>query len=110
LAKSGGRSPAGPAAPPRARRTLFEIGAERFVVLSVEVGGTDATLTPAERAVVSYVVAGATNADIAAARGTSLRTVANQISAVLKKLGASSRADVARIAADWPAPEPSGER
>lgn len=53
-------------------------------------------LSPAERAVLAYVTRGDSNAQIAAARRTSVRTVANQVAKLLRKLGASSRFDLIR--------------
>lgn len=51
-------------------------------------------LTRAERAVALLIIAGKPNARIAAERGVSLRTVANQTAALLKKLGVSSRTEL----------------
>jgi len=48
-------------------------------------------LSDAEREVLALVVEGKSNQEIAAARGTSERTVANQIASLLRKLGAPSR-------------------
>ena len=60
-------------------------------------------LTPAERDVLTLVVQGASNADIARARTRSERTVANQVAAVLRKTGAGSRAELAaRLLCDSP--------
>lgn len=53
-------------------------------------------LTDAERDVLSRIVDGAANAEIARARGTSVRTVANQVAALLRKLGVGSRYDLIR--------------
>lgn len=69
----------------------------RLQVLSIR--ETDATpilerLTSAERDVVQRIAAGARNADIALARGTSARTVANQVASILRKLGVQCRADI----------------
>jgi len=50
-----------------------------------------ARLTPGERAVVDLLVQGATNAQIAKARGRSVKTVANQLSSIFTKLGVESR-------------------
>jgi DNA-binding CsgD family transcriptional regulator len=52
---------------------------------------SDSALTPAERAVVGRVIAGDSNVEIARLRATSPRTVANQLAAIFRKLGASSR-------------------
>lgn len=55
-------------------------------------------LTDAERAIVARIAAGDSNRAIAAARGTSSRTVANQIAAIFAKLGVASRAElIARL-------------
>jgi DNA-binding NarL/FixJ family response regulator len=61
------------------------------VFLPVEAMGLDPRLTSAERQVVSGVLNGRTNAAIAMARRTSSRTVANQLAAIYRKLGVSSR-------------------
>jgi DNA-binding NarL/FixJ family response regulator len=52
-------------------------------------------LTPAEREVLKDVIRGRSNREIAARRRASVRTVANQIGALLKKLGAASRLELA---------------
>jgi DNA-binding CsgD family transcriptional regulator len=51
-------------------------------------------LTAAEAEVVELVVRGRSNREIADARGTSPATVANQLSAVFRKLGVHSRSDL----------------
>lgn len=48
-------------------------------------------LTPAEERVLALVGAGLSNAEIARARGTSVRTIANQISSILQKTGRPTR-------------------
>jgi DNA-binding NarL/FixJ family response regulator len=53
------------------------------------------TLTPAELEVARAIVRGASNAEIARMRSTSVRTVANQVASILSHLGAASRAQVA---------------
>ena len=50
-----------------------------------------ARLTAAERHVLEQLRAGASNRAIARARGSSVRTVANQVASLLRKLGAGSR-------------------
>jgi DNA-binding NarL/FixJ family response regulator len=62
-----------------------------WVFVPVEALGLDPRLTSAERQVVTGVLNGRTNAAIAVARRTSSRTVANQLAAVYRKLGVSSR-------------------
>lgn len=52
-------------------------------------------LTEAEQSVVALVLDGHDNASIAAARSRSPRTVANQLARIFRKLGVSSRAELA---------------
>jgi len=54
-----------------------------------------ARLTHAERAIALGIVAGWSNAKIAQTRGVSMRTIANQVAALLKKLGVTSRTELA---------------
>lgn len=56
-------------------------------------------LTSAEKEIVVHVLEGRSNAEIARARGTSARTVANQLAAVFRKLGVQSRSELARVCA-----------
>ena len=51
-------------------------------------------LTEAEISVVHDVLAGLSNAEIGDKRGTALRTVANQVAAIFRKLGVSSRLEL----------------
>lgn len=67
---------------------------DEFVLLSwptPRASPGDELLTPAEREVLALVVTGASNAQVARARGTSVRTVANQMARLFDKLGAGSR-------------------
>ncbi len=52
-------------------------------------------LTAAERHVLAAVIAGKSNAEIAAERRTAVRTVANQIARIFRKTGVTSRAQLA---------------
>jgi DNA-binding CsgD family transcriptional regulator len=83
------------------------------VVLRIHADAALARLSPAEREVVLAVLDGASNTAIAQRRGTSERTVANQLASIFRKLGASSRLDLvrtvvgrARLLAEPPAPGP----
>jgi DNA-binding CsgD family transcriptional regulator len=49
------------------------------------------SLTAAERAVAALIARGKSNEAIAKIRGTSTRTVANQVASLLRKLGLPSR-------------------
>lgn len=53
-----------------------------------------ADLTGAERDVLRMIVAGQSNAAIARQRRRSVRTVANQIASIFRKLGVGSRAEL----------------
>jgi DNA-binding NarL/FixJ family response regulator len=75
-----------------------ELDGETYLVVEWTPPAT-ASLTNAERAVAKLVARGATNDEIARARKTSLRTVANQIASIMRKLGVASRVAIAaRIA------------
>ena len=56
-------------------------------------------LSPAEREVVLEALVGASNAEIAHRRQTSVRTVANQLRSACTKLHVSGRAELAALAA-----------
>jgi DNA-binding CsgD family transcriptional regulator len=72
-----------------------EWGDRRFAVLAMSVPQRlPANLSPAERAVVAFVVTGKSNAAIARARGVSKKTVAKQVAAALQKVGVSSRSEL----------------
>ncbi|MCZ7680271.1 MAG: helix-turn-helix transcriptional regulator [Sandaracinaceae bacterium] len=58
-------------------------------------------LTDAEREVCRMILLGRSNAQIATARHTAPRTVANQVASIFKKLGVASRAELlARLLGD----------
>lgn len=80
---------------PRVRRT--RLAGQRVVVISAPARDEvpkDARLTPAEAEVAALVRAGASDKEIAARRGTSVRTVHHQVGAVLRKLGLGSRLEL----------------
>ncbi|MBK8996867.1 MAG: helix-turn-helix transcriptional regulator [Myxococcales bacterium] len=85
------------APPPGLRAARFALGGRDVAVLSFP---TDQlripeSLSPAERDVTLALVHGATNAEIAERRGVAVRTVANQVASIFKKLGVSSRTELA---------------
>ena len=67
------------------------------VVVSVPLSDVARSLTEAEQRVAELAARGMSNAEIATERGTSVRTVANQIAACLRKLDVGSRAALARV-------------
>ena len=75
----------------------MRVGGDDYAVMSVEVrpGKLPASLTDAERAVAVLVLGGCSNTEIARRRGTSARTVANQLASIFRKVGVSSRAELA---------------
>src|SRR4051812_22557203 len=77
----------------------FEANGVEFVVFTWEPREGVAALSPSERAVCELIASGASNAEIARARKTSARTVANQLASAFRKLGVSSRFElIARFA------------
>ncbi len=56
------------------------------------------SLTPAEMTIAALASAGRSNAGIARERGCSVRTVANQVARIFRKLGVHSRAELAALA------------
>ena len=77
----------------------MEVGGERIVVVSLPAiagaGVAVSDLTAAEHEVAFYAAAGLSNAEIAARRQRSPRTVANQLASVYRKLDVGSRAELA---------------
>jgi DNA-binding CsgD family transcriptional regulator len=78
------------------RLTRFKLGGVEYAVLSEETrpAADLSSLTSAEREVMGLVADGLSNVDIAKRRGTSVRTVANQLAAMFKKLGVGSRSEL----------------
>ena len=91
-------------APPELAAHTFRVGTEEFAVLSYPVTplSPPPELTNAERHVVVALLQGKSNAEIARERGTSPRTIANQVAAVFRKLGVRSRAELAARCARGP--------
>ncbi|HTM22910.1 MAG TPA: helix-turn-helix transcriptional regulator [Kofleriaceae bacterium] len=72
----------------------FALGADIFTVASVELRPLPGGCTATEREVVELVLRGFSDREVAAYRGTSVRTVANQLSSIYGKLGVNSRAEL----------------
>ena len=87
------RPPPAKATPEGLELTLAYVDGEELAILSFPVKAPPcfAGLTEAERHVAESLVAGLSNAHIAAARGTSVRTVTKQVASVFRKLGVGSR-------------------
>lgn len=78
------------------RVTPFDGGGD-YAVLSFSLlpARFPTSLSPAEREVAAAIAAGCSNAAIARRRGTSVRTVENQIYGIFRKLGIGSRSELA---------------
>lgn len=86
--------------PGRFTLTFVLDGAEHVVVASApERPAVLRSLTRAEREVVEHALRGESTRRIAAARGVAERTVANQLASAFRKLGVSSRTELARLLA-----------
>jgi DNA-binding CsgD family transcriptional regulator len=74
---------------------------EVYAVLSIPTSKERVSddLTPAEREVLALLLDGRSNAEIAIERRTSVRTVANQVAALFRKLGVSSRRELVALSA-----------
>lgn len=93
---------AGP--PAEARVARFEVNGEELAVLSFPLSTPSkrppTSLSAAEQEVVAGILGGQSNSEIARARRTSVRTVANQVASIFRKMEVSSRAElVARFSA-----------
>jgi len=79
---------------PRAESFCIEPGESVVLRVVREQGTTPAVLTSSERDIFRAILYGRSNAEIAVSRGRSLRTVANQVASVFRKLAISSRAEL----------------
>lgn len=89
----------------------FDIGSDAFAVFefplaSVAPSPFEANLTESERSVMTLMLEGKTNLEIAAARRRALRTVANQVASIFRKLGIGSRYELYALAARGGRPSP----
>ncbi len=81
-----------------ARASAYESEFERYDIVSMERPDVrlPTVLSSAERAVTRQVIEGIPHTDAAKSRGTSRRTIANQLSAIFRKLGVSGRFELMR--------------
>ena len=75
------------------------------IVISADALQLPSVLSESEQAVARALIAGSSNAEIAKARGTSIKTVANQLYAMYRKLGVSNREELVAKLVDG---EPNG--
>lgn len=83
---------------PRATLDAWRAGDVLVLSLSLNARPVLAALSDAEREVVDGVLAGLSNAAIAKRRGTSERTVGNQLHSASRKLGVSGRSGLVALA------------
>jgi DNA-binding CsgD family transcriptional regulator len=83
--------------PPGTQAHLVEVGGEELLVFRVPLRRVtlDESLSDAEREVAALALAGLSNSEIGRRRGTSERTVANQMATIFRKLGVRSRSELA---------------
>ncbi len=88
------------------RSRHLRLDGDEVLVVSFPLGRAPlpASLTSAERDVAFRALSGASNREIAIARGSSERTVANQVSSLFRKLGIGSRAELAMVLSEIEAP------
>lgn len=91
------RGDAGGGAPPSVQIELVELAGESLAIVSWPLAdrGRQITLAAGEEAVLQGLLRGKSNAAIADERGTSVRTVANQVASLLRKFGVASRYELA---------------
>lgn len=85
-----------PLVPAQLEAATFGVDDDDYVVFSFPLPELEppACLSAAEREVVRGLLRGESNAEIAEARGCAVRTVANQLRSIFRKLGVTSRAEV----------------
>lgn len=81
------------------RAHRFDIGSDAFGVIVVPLGNPSASaeavnLTRSEQSVMQLMLEGKSNQDIAKNRRTAVRTVANQVASIFRKLGVGSRSEL----------------
>jgi DNA-binding NarL/FixJ family response regulator len=81
------------------RASRLRVGPDEYLVFSMP---SSRNLTRAEWDVAWLVVAGRKNRQIAEKRGTTLRTVANQVASIYRKLSINRRAELVALLAVCP--------
>jgi DNA-binding NarL/FixJ family response regulator len=76
--------------------SFLRVGEAEFAVISAPIasGPTLRTLTPAETSVLSAILRGKANREIAIERRSSIHTVANQAASLYRKLHVTSRVEL----------------
>lgn len=83
-------------AAPNTRVSRFQAAGHNFVVISTPIAAAPKleVLSPAERKVVALLADGLSNEAIARVRRVSVRTIANQVAAIFRKLQIHSRIEL----------------
>lgn len=79
--------------------TRFGSGSDEIVVFGFAIPDGSEPLTDAESAVVRAMLEAKSNAEIATERSCAVRTIANQVASVFRKLGVRSRSELVATAA-----------
>ncbi|MFO0617127.1 MAG: LuxR C-terminal-related transcriptional regulator [Polyangiaceae bacterium] len=76
----------------------LEIDGEEYLLIGIPVGSPklERDLTPVEATLIEGVLAGLSNRQLAEKRGTAVRTIANQLQTLYRKLGVGSRGELRR--------------
>jgi DNA-binding NarL/FixJ family response regulator len=94
--REGHRPPSLPAPP---ELVALESTQGDFAVLSFPLGDEPSeSLTPAEVTVAQLILQGKSNREIAAQRGSTVRTVANQVASLFRKMNVRSRLELVTAA------------
>jgi len=83
-----------PPATPPADLVAYELEPGKVLFVHSIPRPTVEGLTKAEEEVLAFLLDGCDNASIAAARRTTLRTTANQVASIFRKLGVASRTEL----------------
>lgn len=86
----------------RTEMRAFSLDEQEYVMVSVALRDQAEPLSAAEREIAAMVVDGMSNREIAAARGKSVRTIANQLASAFRKLSVGSRRELASALALHP--------
>jgi DNA-binding CsgD family transcriptional regulator len=94
---TGSEEPSDAPGPGMIEMRQLQIGGVELVVLSFAAIPAElpADLSAAEREVLRGLLQGETNAQVAARRQTAVRTAANQVASIFRKIGVTSRAELA---------------
>jgi DNA-binding NarL/FixJ family response regulator len=83
------------------RLVRFRLRGQRYAVFSEPIERDEPEpLTESETEVMKLLLTGASNAQIARQRGRAVRTVANQVASLFRKLGVNSRAELVSLFSD----------